>query len=116
MLQWRNRLFRLVCALMRDVATKSLRQLFTVVCKNLRVPLPTRNSDISHTTIEQVFRRKLGIHVNEDAFRCLPLARIAGNGVAVVEMWMTRRLVVHTAPAIELQSHCSVRRDVFHCA
>ena len=115
MLQWRNRLFRLVCALVRNVVAESLRQFLTVVCKNLRVPLSTRNRDIRHAAIEQVSRGKLRIHVNEYAVGRLSLARIAGYGVAVVDVWMTLGLVVHVVPVIKLQPHRAVRRDVFHC-
>src|ERR1700685_2306116 len=116
MLQWCNRLFWLMCALVRDIVTKSLRQLLAVVCKNLRVPLSTRNRDIRHAAIEQVFRRQLRIHVNEYALGGLSLTGMTGDGIAVIEMRMILRLVDHTAPAIELQPHRSVRCDTFHCA
>jgi len=115
MLHWCNRLFWLMCALVRDIVTKSLRQLLVVVCENLCVPLSTRNRDIRHAAIEQVFRRKRRIYMDKNAVGCLSLTGIAGDGVAVVEMRMTLRFVVHTAPVIKLQPHRAVRRDVFHC-
>src|SRR5260370_24593077 len=100
MLHWRNRLFGLMCALVRNIVTKSLRQLLAVVCENLRVPLSARNRNIRHAAIEQVFRRKIRIHVNEYSFGGLPLAGIAGNGIAVVEMRVTLWIVIHAASAI----------------
>src|SRR5437667_8036551 len=114
MLHWCNGLFWLMCALVRDIVTKSLRQLLAVVCKNLHVPLSARNRDIRHAAIEQVFRRKIRVHVNEYALGGLSLTGMTGNGIAIVEMRMTLRLVVHTLPVIELQPHRGVRRDVFH--
>src|ERR1035441_9582770 len=101
MLQWRNRLFWLMCALMRNIVTKSLRQLLAVVCKNLCVPLSPRNRDILHAAIEQVVRREVSVHMNEYSFGGLSLAGMTGNGIAVVEMRMTLRLAVHTAPRSE---------------
>src|SRR5271157_6372153 len=102
MLHWCNRLFWLMCALVRDIVTKSLRQLLAVVCKNLRVPLSTRNRDIRHAAIEQVFRRQLRIHVNEYALGGLSLTGMAGDGIAVVEVRMALRLEIYAASAIEL--------------
>ena len=43
LLQRRNRVFWLMCALVRDIVAKSLRQLLAVVGENLRVPLSARN-------------------------------------------------------------------------
>src|SRR5450631_7482 len=108
MLHWRNGLFWLMCALVRNIVTESLRQLCAAICENLRVPLSARNRDVCHAAIEQVFRRKLRIHVNEDAVGSLSLARMTGDGIAVVEMRMALRLVVQRAPAIELQPHRAV--------
>src|SRR5208337_4415981 len=53
--------------------------------------------------------------MNEYAVGCLPLARIAGNGIAVVEMRMALRIEIYNALVVQLQPYRSVRRDVFHC-
>jgi hypothetical protein len=63
-----------------------MRQLLPVAGKDLRVVRSTRDGNISHAVVEQVFRAKVGIDMDEHPVGGLSLARMAGHGVAVVQV------------------------------
>jgi hypothetical protein len=77
---------------MRDFVAEDCRQSLSAIRKDLGVPLSTRNRDICHAGIEQVSRGHFCVYVNQDAVSRLALARMAGDGIAMIEMWMQARI------------------------
>ena len=65
-------------------------QLLAVVGVELRVFGSTRDSDISHAAVEQVFCGQGGIDVNQYPFGSLSLARMARHPITVIEMGCSR--------------------------
>ena len=71
-----------------------------------------RDADVGHTVVEQVFRAKVGIYMNEHPVGSLSLAGVAGHGITVVEMWMLLRIEADAAAAlIHLQLNAPIVRD-----
>jgi hypothetical protein len=62
MLHWCDGLFWLMCALMRNIVTKRLRQLSAVVCENLRVPLSPRLEAVRANSWKRPLRVGAMIH------------------------------------------------------
>ena len=108
------RLWR-VCARVRYIMPKSRSQLLPIVCEELRVVCPTRDSDVSHSVVEQVFRTKFRVHVDEHSVGCLSLAGVAGHGVAVVKMRVLHGVKLNLTASIHLDGHAAFV-NAFHCA
>src|SRR5450756_970244 len=87
-------------ACVRDIMAERSAQFLTAVREELRVVGTTRNRDISHAVVKQVFRSKLSVHVDEYPVGSLPLARVAGHGVAVVKMRMLHKVKLHLSASV----------------
>src|ERR1035437_427623 len=90
-------------------------ELLTAVCEELRVVGSTRNRDIRHAVVKQVFRSKLSVHVDEYPVGCLPLAGVAGHSVAVVKMRILHRIKLHLTASVHLDGHTPFG-DPLHCS
>jgi hypothetical protein len=78
----RDRLFRFVRALVGDISAQRLGEFATIIGKYLRFPLATRDCNIGHAVVEQIFGTEFRVNMNENAVGGLTLARIAGDGNA----------------------------------
>ena len=85
---------------MRDISAQRHTQLLTVIGKELRIVSSTRDSNVSHAVVEQVFGSELGIDVDQHAVGSLALAGMAGHGIAVIEMRMRPWIKLHLSAAI----------------
>src|SRR5580658_2402712 len=83
-----NCLLWLIGALMRHIAREYVSQCASVVREDLRVPLAARDRNIGHATVEKVGGSKFGVGVDEHALCGLALTGVAGDGIAVIEMWI----------------------------
>ena len=89
----------------RDIPAECHTQLLTVIGKKLRIVCPTRNSNVSHAVVEQVFGSKLCVDVDQHAISSLALAGMAGHGVAMIEMRMLTRIELHFPAAVHLRDN-----------
>jgi hypothetical protein len=72
----------------------------------------TRDGNLGHAVVEQVFRAKVCIYMDEHPICALSLADVAGHGIAMVEMQMLLRIKADTASAlIHRQLNAPVIRD-----
>src|SRR5580700_9365677 len=54
--------------------------------------------------------------MDQHAIRCLPLAGMAGDGKAMIEMRMKPRIELQLAACVHHQTEPPVRIDTLHCA
>ena len=59
-------------ALVRNIMTQRLRELFSVVRENLCIVSAARNGNVGHAVVEQVFGSQLGIGVDQHAVAVCP--------------------------------------------
>lgn len=97
-------------AYVRDIMAERSAQLLAAIREELRVVGTTRNRDIRHAVVKQVFCSKLSVHVDEYPVGGLPLARMTCDRVAMIEVRMRRRIKLDYtffwAASVHLQTHC----------
>ncbi len=98
-------MLRRVGALAGDLVAQSGGQLLAVVGEELRIVRSARDGDIGHAVVEQVLRAQLRIHMHQHPFGGLPLAGVAGHGIAVIEMRMPGRIELHGAAIVHAKRH-----------
>src|ERR1019366_4080232 len=96
---------------MGNVAAEFLPERLCVVRKNLGVIASTRDSDIGHAAVEQILSAQLGVYVNQDTVGSLPLAGVAGHGIAMIEMQMLAGVEFDRAATVHLQAQPPVPSD-----
>src|ERR1019366_8201577 len=85
-----------------------------VIGENLRIILPSRNCNVGHAVVEQVFRAEFGIDVHEHTLGGLSLAGVARHGVAVVNVRMLLRVDGDITPAVQFKTHPSISAEFLH--
>jgi hypothetical protein len=88
-----------------------LGQLLAVTGEDLRVVRPARDRDVSHPVVDEVFRAKICIDVDEHVVGGLPLAGVAGYGIAMVKVRMFSWVDAHTPATVHLQTHTAIVGD-----
>src|SRR5665213_2116625 len=102
-------------AAVRYIMPQRRAQLLAVVGEDLRVVCAARNGNVGHAVVEQVFGSQLSIGVNQHPVGSLPLAGVAGHGVAVVKMRMLNRVKLHLTASVHLHGHAPLG-DALHGA
>src|SRR6202789_1780852 len=100
-------------ACVRDIMSERSAQLLAAVCEELGVVGTTRNRDIRHAVVKQVFCSKFCVHVDKHPVGGLSLAGVTGHGVAVVEMWMLHRIKLNLAASVHLDGHTPFRDALY---
>jgi len=79
-------------ALVRNIMAERRAELPLAVSEQLHIVCPARDGDIGHAVVEQVFRAKFRVHVDEHAVSGLSLAGMTCDRVAMIEARMRRRI------------------------
>ncbi len=91
------------CKRMGHVAAEFLPERVCIIRIDLGVIASTRDRDIGHAAVEQIFRTQLGVHVNQDAVGSLSLAGVARHCIAIVEMRTLVRNKLDRAATVHLK-------------
>jgi len=71
-------------ALVQNIMPERRAELLSAVSEQLHVAGPARDGNIGHAVVEQVFRAKFRVHVDEHAISGLSLAGMTCDRVAMV--------------------------------
>jgi hypothetical protein len=86
-LRHRQFLFHFGCCALRTFATETTAKFASVICVDVGVVLSPRNGDVREAVVDQQFAF-IGVHMDQDSIRSLPLAAVAGHCVTIVKVRM----------------------------
>jgi len=105
-------------ALVRNIMPERRAELLSATSEQLHIVGPALVGNIGHAVVEQVFRAKFRVQVDEHAVSGLSLAGMTCDRVAMIEVRMRRRIKLdHTvfwAASVHLQTHPSILADALH--
>ena len=98
---------------LRHFAAQPFGQSAGVVGVNLCIVPGARKSDIAEALVDQLFRvPPFRRNMNDHAVHRLALARVAGHGIAVVEVCVLAQVEAHAFASVEAELDGSIRADL----
>jgi hypothetical protein len=105
-------------ALVRNIMPERRAELLSAASEQLHIVGPARDGNIGHAVVEQVFRAKFRVQVDEHAVSGLSLAGMTCDRAAMIEVRMRRRIKLdHTVfwvASVHLQTHPPILADALH--
>src|SRR5438067_9015594 len=101
---------------MRHFPVERTRELDLVIGVDPRVVLPTRDCDVGEALIDQLLARTLGVDLNQNTSRSLPLAAVARDRVPVIQMPSFARFERGRLPGVPPNLHLPLLVDMLHGA
>ena len=101
---------------MGDIPAQRLGESAAIIREDLRIVRSTGDGDVCHSIIDQLFRGKICIDVDQYALGRLPLTGIARDGITMIQMRVALGIDAQISPAIEPYCHSPVLIEVRDCS